>query len=824
MVDHMEDSLDTGSPGVSDIPHLRHRYSVPDVPEDVDDDVLLHFNDPNWDFQANSSTISISTDGVGNKRWSKTSSNLGASTDVDTESHVSSWPPVRDSKADFSFSNEATQVQDSPYPEVRAAVANTDDPTMPVNTFRVWFIGLLFAMILPAFNTVILFRSPFVLINILLIQLVALPFGKFLEWALPKHRVSAFGYSFTLNPGPFNIKEHTLIAIMANVVVDASPVTDVSAAMRIVYGVRWPVGKQFFLGITVQLFGFSIAGALRPFLVWPGSMIWPGVLVRCALLNTMHSNYGKKETKHISRERFLYIAFACSFLWYWIPGYLWTGLSVFNWVCWIAPNNVVVNSLFGTISGLGMGILTLDWAAVTEIGSPLVVPWWAQLNMIGGFLVVIWFICPILWAKNVFFSQFMPISVPLAFDNTGAPYNLSAIVTNSTFDLAKYEQYSPMFLPITYAVTYGTIFAGYPAVIVHTFLWYRHDISRQFRRTLKDEIDIHAYLMRKYSETPHWVFNTLGVICFVLGVIGIEVCHTGLPVWAFVVSIILAIIFVLPIGIIQAITNQQISFVVMAELLVGYVLPGRPVATMVFKTMAGSTISQAVSFSSDLKFGHYMKIPPRLMFSGQVIASIVSVITAILAQEWALDNIPDICTPHQKSRFTCPTITTFNNSSVIWGAIGPKRFFSPGALYYPLVWFFLIGALLPIPFYYLARRYPRSRWRYVNIPVVLAAPNMVPPANGMNFGSWILVGCFFQWFMRRFHFRWWMRYNYLLSTGLDAGVIVGLVVIFFTLQMPRGGINVNWWGNDVWKNTADAQMTPLKIVPPGQIFGPSTWS
>ena len=31
--------------------------------------------------------------------------------------------------------------EDSPYPEVRAAVANIDDPDMPANTFRVWVIG-----------------------------------------------------------------------------------------------------------------------------------------------------------------------------------------------------------------------------------------------------------------------------------------------------------------------------------------------------------------------------------------------------------------------------------------------------------------------------------------------------------------------------------------------------------------------------------------------------------------------------------------------------------------------------------------------------------
>jgi hypothetical protein len=198
--------------------------------------------------------------------------------------------------------------------------------------------------------------------------------GKFLEWVLPRYRISVFGRSFSLNPGPFNIKEHTLIAIMVNVDVDGATITDISAAMRVVYGVRWSIGKQFFLGIVLRVFGFSFAGVLRQFLVWPSSMIWPGVLVRCALLNAMHSNYGKKDTKHISRERFLYLTMLGSFLYYWLPGYLWTGLSVFNWVCWIAPNNVVVNSLFGTISGLGMGLVTFDWAQITAVGSPLVIP------------------------------------------------------------------------------------------------------------------------------------------------------------------------------------------------------------------------------------------------------------------------------------------------------------------------------------------------------------------------------------------------------------------------------------------------------------------
>ena len=274
----------------------------------------------------------------------------------------------------------------------------------------------------------------------------------------------------------------------------------------------------------------------------------------------------------------------------------------------------------------------------------------------------------------------MPISIGLPYDNTGNQYNLSAIITNGEFDQAKYEQYSPLFLPITYAVSYGTIFATYSSVLVHTFLWYRHDLVRQFRHGLKDETDIHAHLMSKYSEVPHWWFIALGVFSFVLGVVGIEVCQVGLPIWGFIVSILLAIFFVIPCGIIQAITNQQINPVVLAELFIGYVLPGRPLATMVFKMTAGSAVSQAVSYSSDLKFGHYLKISPRLMFSAQVISAAVSIISSIFARQWALDNIPDICTPDQKSFFTCPNLEIYNTSSILWGGIGPKRLFSSGAL------------------------------------------------------------------------------------------------------------------------------------------------
>jgi len=37
----------------------------------------------------------------------------------------------------------------SPYPEVRANVPNTDEVDLPVNTVRMWFLGIVFTMVSP---------------------------------------------------------------------------------------------------------------------------------------------------------------------------------------------------------------------------------------------------------------------------------------------------------------------------------------------------------------------------------------------------------------------------------------------------------------------------------------------------------------------------------------------------------------------------------------------------------------------------------------------------------------------------------------------------
>jgi hypothetical protein len=45
-------------------------------------------------------------------------------------------------------------------------------------------------------------------------------------------------------------------------------------------------------------------------------------------------------------------------------------------------------------------------------------------------------------------------------------------------------------------------------------------------------------------------------------------------------------------------------------------------------------MSQALQFASDMKLGHYMKVPPRTMFLCQIVATVVAGTTQLGVQQW----------------------------------------------------------------------------------------------------------------------------------------------------------------------------------------------
>ncbi|RYO77298.1 hypothetical protein DL766_000226 [Monosporascus sp. MC13-8B] len=477
---------------------------------------------------------------------------------------------------------------------------------------------------------------------------------------------------------------------------------------------------------------------------------------------------------------------------------------------------LVVNQLFGGMTGLSLLPITFDWTQIAGyVGSPLIPPWHAIGNtLIGvvGFYIVL---AVIFHYSGMWYSQYLPISDSSTYDNTGAPYNVSRVLSpDFRLDEDAYKSYSPLFISTTFALSYGLSFAAISSLVVYTYLHHRKTIWAQYQNSTNEKPDIHMKLMRKYIEAPtSWYMSLFGVV-LLLGFIAVLGYPTNLTWWAFLLAVAISFVFALPIGIIQAVTNNQIGLNVLTEFIYGYIQPGRPLALM---------MAQALSFVEDLKFGHYMKIPPRTMFMCQVVATTFSCFIQIAVLNLALKNIDGVCEVTQPERFTCPGGRVFFSASVIWGLIGPARVFSPGQIYSGLMVFFFVGAVTPIAIYLAAKRWPRSPAKYLMAPLIFGGASAIPPATPLNYLSWGIVGYIFQYRIKKKYFGWWSRLCYLTSSGLDLGLALSTLFIFFALTLTEIG-PPQWWGNTVVTSTMDFQGTAVEVkLPPGEIFGPRVW-
>lgn len=199
---------------------------------------------------------------------------------------------------------------------------------------------------------------------------------------------------------------------------------------------------------------------------------------------------------------------------------------------------------------------------------------------------------------------------------------------------------------------------------MHTFLYHRKQIWAQWKEARGSSQDVHYKLMQVYKEVPEWWYLSLFGIMLTLAIVTCEVWDYGLPWWSLLLAVGISALFSLPIGLIQAVTNQQPGLNVLTEFVIGYILPGRPIANVTFKTYGYITMSHAMSFLGDLKLGQYMKIPPRAMFMTQIIGTFIAAFINLITANWLLSTRPNICT-QEGYPYTCPGANVFFSASVV---------------------------------------------------------------------------------------------------------------------------------------------------------------
>ncbi|KAL5705507.1 oligopeptide transporter 4 [Ranunculus cassubicifolius] len=699
----------------------------------------------------------------------------------------------------------------SPIEEVRLTVANTDDPSLPVWTFRMWFLGLTSCTLLSFLNQFFSFRTEPLVITQITVVVATLPIGHFMARVLPKTKFKLGSQYYSLNPGPFNMKEHVLISIFANAGTGYAYAVNIVAIIKAFYHREITILASWLLIITTQVLGYGWAGILRKYVVEPGHMWWPGTLVQVSIFRTMHEK--DTERDRISRGKFFTIAIICSFIYYIVPGYLFPTLTSISWVCWIFSKSVTAQQLGSGMKGLGVGAFTLDWSAVSSfLSSPLTTPFFSIANVIVGYIFIIYIVVPMsYWGINLHNAQTFPIFSSHLFRENGKAYNISAIVNDQfEINMVEYEKQGRINLSMFFTLAYGFGFATIASTLTHVALFYGKEVYEKYTESSKQKVDIHTRLMKNYQDIPSWWFHLLLLVSF--GV-SLYLCtalrdQVQMPWWGLVASCFMAFVFTLPISILGATTNVTPGLNIITEYVMGLVYPGRPIANVVFKTYGYISMAQAITFLADFKLGHYMKIPPRSMFLVQFIGTVLAGTVNLGAAWMLLTSVENICNDELlpvNSPWTCPSDRVFFDASVIWGLVGPKRIFGSLGNYAGLNWFFVGGALCPVFVWMLHKAFPKHSWiTLINFPVLFGGISMMPPATTVNYNSWIIVGTIFNFFIFRYRKKWWQRYNYVLSAALDAGVAFMGVFIYFALTMEER--TLDWWGTQ-------GEHCPLAICP-----------
>ncbi|KAL6012709.1 oligopeptide transporter 4 [Asimina triloba] len=509
----------------------------------------------------------------------------------------------------------------------------------------------------------------------------------------------------------------------------------------------------------------------------------------------------EKDEQRMSRAKFFLIALICSFSWYAVPGYLFPTLTTISWVCWAFSKSVTAQQLGSGMRGLGIGAFTLDWSAVAAfMFSPLIYPFFAIANVYVGFILIVYVVIPVCyWGFDLYNAKTFPLFSSHLFTATGHNYNITAIVNDKfEIDRAAYSAQGKLHLSMFFALTYGFGFATIASTLTHVALFNGREVYERFRASYKGKEDIHTRLMRKYKDIPDWWFYLLLVLTVALSLVMCTALkhEIQMPWWGLLFACVMAFVFTLPISIITATTNQTPGLNIITEYVMGLILPGKPIANVCFKVYGYMSMTQAISFLADFKLGHYMKIPPRSMFLVQFVGTIIAGTVNISVAWWLLNSVTNICRDEllpPNSPWTCPGDRVFFDASVIWGLVGPKRIFGSLGNYGALNWFFLGGAVGPFIVWLLHKAFPKQTWiPLINLPVLLGATAMMPPATALNYNAWAFVGTIFNFFIFRYRKKWWQRYNYVLSAALDAGVAFMGVLLYFTLGLEDK--SMTWWG------------------------------
>ncbi|KAF8877581.1 OPT oligopeptide transporter protein-domain-containing protein [Gymnopilus junonius] len=621
-----------------------------------------------------------------------------------------------------------------------------DDPTLPIWTFRMWFLSLGLACFGAVLGQIFYFRpqtvasvaftdligkliyAPKISVSQLFLQIVSYILGKILEEIIPgPAKTLAFGHLIRVSGGPFNLKEHVAITIMASTASSSALAISIFAAQDLYYHIRPNAAVGIFTLIGSQLIGYGLAARhCKELLGVPYICRYPQLMPTVQLFDTLHRGHSAVMQK--KRLKFFWILFIGIFVWEWFPNILHQRLMASVSSVW--PTNTALGlraySVAAGNEGLGLFSISLDWAYV---GSAISL--WRVLN----------FLLRMLRGKYLEYAKF-PFLTQLLFYKNGTEYDQLAIL-NPDFTLNK-EKLAVQGLP-------WTMYIG--AAVTHFLLWHYKTVLG-FIRT-KECDDAHYRRMKVYREISNWWYV---VILFVTGAVSLGTCYAA-KVWVTVVGF-------------------HYCRPLRLDMLGGALIPGKPVANMYFTMYGWNPVTQALNLLSDLKLVGFLSMD-NITFTVQTIGTIVGgLLNFVIARREILLQVQGT------NVWSGQQVQSYNSDAISWGALG-KPLYAPGTPYavshlFPDV--VAIVVLLESP------RISEGGINFVFTPILVAELGFLSVGINSSIFSSFMLAIFSQYYLRKYRATWFRKYNFLMSAALDGGTSVMIFVYTFAVGGGSGTV------------------------------------
>ncbi|KAF2442922.1 putative oligopeptide transporter [Karstenula rhodostoma CBS 690.94] len=704
---------------------------------------------------------------------------------------------------------------------VRSIVSLEDDPNAPTITFRYFLLCFLFVPPGAVLFQMGIFRTTASAYPILFVQIASHYVGHWLAEVLPKKtvRVPFTKWGFSLNPGPWSAKENVLVTVTAASGANSNAAWAPISLAQLYYGTKIPAAACIFFMWAIVYIGYAMAALARQLLLYDPIYVWPYSLMQTAVFETLHKSV--RDSWVARKQKYVFFgAFLFMTLWEFLPEYVFPMLSSLSFLCWVAPRNAVANFIGAGIGGMGFLNLTLDWANISNqsLNSPMIVPFWTTVVLTVAFILNCWILMPAAkWGNLSSWKNDQLMSTRLFLEN-GTRYPVAALINaDSTFNETAYQEHGPIYVGTQQlwsmffdyssyisALTWMALF-GYPKI---------RETVQVLRRRARDRgndsvndfyTDRLNVLMRSYQEVPLWWYIALFVGSFVTIITILGCGYFFIPIWTFFVAIFTSGTMIIPFAWLYSFSSFQVPIGSFNELLYGFMVHSvnghkHPAGATAYGSIAGDIWYRAQYMLQDQKIGHYMHVPPRAIFLSQIFGELLGVPINYGIIQWILKTKREFLLGEKidpLNQWTGQSLSSYNTQGVQYVLVGPKRLFSQ-AMYKPLPYAFLYGALAPFLLFALHKAFPKSKLKFHLWNVTIFGTGMSQFYGNLSTGyiSRFIVGYVCMYWFYRHRFQTWSRYNYLVAAAFDAGFNIAMLLIFVIFSSGKVITMPYWWGNN----------------------------